>query len=247
MPEGTNVGTSKSSSFLFYIGAFVIIVLFVSATFLLRKSGPRQKESSSPDKTTEFTTGGDVLRFAQNCFYLTSGSQTLRVEFVKAHRTMPERPAGRRATHRPRFLQGNPGDRSTRPARWKTGANPVSQIVYSNLWDGVTVTYDVTTAATARSIYELEPGSKPEDIRLHYDLPVTRQSDGSLRVVFQSASLNQSAPRAWQESDGVGVPVQAAFVQSGEHDVGFTIEQYDRSLPLFIRFNLELEHPSQPQ
>src|SRR5206468_10233567 len=75
--------------------------------------------------------------------------------------------------------------------------------------------------------------------------PVSVQSDGSLRISFQTGAMTESAPQAWQEINGQRVPVQVAFrifeptirnpkSEIRNQEVAFTVGDYDRSLPLFI-------------
>ena len=78
----------------------------------------------------------------------------------------------------------------------------LSRVTYPNLWDGVTLIYDAPSGAVVRSTYRLEAHANAGNIRLRYNAPVAVQSDGSLRVSFQTGTLNESAPQAWQERNG---------------------------------------------
>src|SRR5207253_68833 len=60
------------------------------------------------------------------------------------------------------------------------------------------------------------------------------QSDGSLRISFQTGAMTESAPRAWQERDGKQLPVQIAFSQLVENEIAFAVGDHDLGLPLFI-------------
>ncbi len=205
----------SAAAALFFL--FALVFLVAGAASSLRQTEPLKfKRSAEPQEMLQFTSGGHVLGFSRNCVYVATGSHALRVEFVNAHPTSP-------------ISAGVPSDgNATRKA------SPLSRVTYSNLWDGVTLTYDAPGGAIARSTYRLEPYAKPENIRLRYNAPVSIQGDGSLRTVFRTGAVTESAPQAWQEQNGKRMPVQVAFVQRGEDGIGFRTGQYDRSQPLFI-------------
>ena len=211
------LASCRSWRFVACIGTFAVAVLVVG-TILSRHqtSSSRSHAAAPPRDSVQFVSDGHVLGFATNCVYVASGSHALRVEFVDARRTTPNRSSvadNSENTNSPRGL---------------------SQVSYTNLWDGITLTYDVTVAGIAQTTYRLEPYARAENIILRYNAPVVTQSDGSLRAVFHSGFFKESAPRAWQERNGKRVPVQVAFVSRGEHKVGFALEDYDRTAALFI-------------
>jgi hypothetical protein len=110
----------------------------------------------------------------------------------------------------------------------------LSQVTYSNLWDGITLSYDAPRGAVIRSTYRVEPHADAGNICLRYNAPITVQDDGSLRVSFQTGSVNETAPQAWQERGGKRVPVRIAFAPREKAELTFAIGEYDRSEPLFI-------------
>jgi hypothetical protein len=172
----------------------------------------------APDKILQFTSGGHVLGFGSDGVTVAGGSHALRVQFVNAHRSVPvsDGPSGK----------GLPGDTQR--------AAPLSKVTYANLWDGVTLTYDAPGGAVVRSTYRIDAYASPGNIRLRYNAPVSVESDGSLRISFQTGAMNESAPQAWQERDGKRVPTRIAFSQRGKDEIGFVVGEYDRSEPLFI-------------
>ena len=157
--------------------------------------------------------GGHVLGFAADAAYVAGSSHALRVQFVNAR---PTNPVGSAA----------PGGAQR--------AAPLSQVTYPNLWDGITLTYDAPGGALVRSTYRIEPHADAGNIRLRYNAPVAVQEDGSLRVSFQTGTVNESAPQAWQERNGKRVPVRIAFAPRENTELAFAVGEYDRSEPLFI-------------
>ncbi|HTC78444.1 MAG TPA: SBBP repeat-containing protein, partial [Terriglobales bacterium] len=107
-------------------------------------------------------------------------------------------------------------------------------VTYPSLWEGVTLIYDAPSGAVVRSTYRLDAHANVGNIRLRYNAPVAVQSDGSLRVSFQTSTLNESAPQAWQERDGKRVPVRIAFAPRGNAELTFAVGEYNRGEPLFI-------------
>ena len=167
----------------------------------------------APNNILQFTSGGHVLGFAADAVYVASGSHALRVQFVNPRTTNPVSAAAPDGAQR---------------------AAPLSQVTYPNLWDGVTLTYDAPGDAIVRSTYRIEPQADAGNIRLRYNAPVAVQDDGSLCVKFQTGTVNESAPQAWQEHDGKRVPVRIAFAPRGKAEITFAVGEYDRSEPLFI-------------
>ena len=172
-----------------------------------------KRDLSGPSDILQFTSGGHILGFAADAVYVASGSHALRVEFVNPRATKPLSAVERNGEQR---------------------AAPLSQVIYPNLWDGVTLTYDAPSGAVVRSTYRVEPYADAGSIRLRYNGPVAVQADGSLCVSFRSGTVNESAPLAWQERDGKRAPVRIAFAPHENAEVTFAVGEYDRSEPLFI-------------
>jgi hypothetical protein len=196
-----------------------VIILLGATVFIngqVEAAGSTLPEAA--DKVLQFTSGGHVLGFGSDGVTVAGGSHALRVQFVNAHNSIPvsDGPSGK----------GLPGNTQQ--------AAPLSRVTYPNLWDGVTLTYDAPGGAVARSTYRIDAYARSENIRLRYNAPVSVESDGSLRISFQTGAMNESAPRAWQQRDGQRVPVRIAFTQRGKTEIGFAVGKYDRSELLFI-------------
>ena len=170
-------------------------------------------DPTAPSDILQFTSGGHVLGFAADAIFVASGSHALCVQFVNPCPIHP--------------LSAAAPDGAPRVA-------PLSRVTYPNLWEGVTLTYDSPSGAVVRSTYRIEPHGNAGNIRLRYNAPVAVQDDGSLRVSFQTGSVNESAPQAWQERDGKQVPVRVAFAPRENAELTFAVGDYDRSEPLFI-------------
>jgi hypothetical protein len=172
-----------------------------------------QGDLTAPNDILQFASGGHVLGFASDAVYVAGGSHALRVQFVNPRKTHPISTAEPKGTQR---------------------AASLSQVTYPNLWDGVTLTYDAPSGAVVRSTYRIEPHADAGNIRLRYNAPLVVQDDGSLRISFQTGTVNESAPHAWQERDGKHIPVRIAFAHGGNAELTFAVGEYDRNEPLFI-------------
>jgi hypothetical protein len=178
-----------------------------------RSNAAGSVQGSRPDEILQFTSGGHLLSFEANAIYVAGGSHALRIEFVDPCTTNA-------------FAAG--ADDHAK------GAAPLSQVSYSNLWDGVSLTYDAPGDGVVRSTYRLAAHADAGAIRLRYNAPIALLNDGSLRVAFKTGTINESAPKAWQQRDGKRVLVQVAFAPHDNSEVGFVLGEYDRNAPLFI-------------
>ena len=159
----------------------------------------------------QFTAGGHVLGFSSSGIYAATGSHALHVDFVGANSVQPQAEAP------------------------STGgkAAPLSRVQYPDLWQGIRLIYDAPPGGILRSTYQLEAGADVSMIRLRYNAPLTVNADGSLSIAFETGTLNESAPLAWQVISGKQVPVVVSYTQR-ENEVGFVLGQYDARYPLTI-------------
>ncbi len=163
----------------------------------------------------QFKAGGHVLGFQPNKVFLAGLDHALSIEFLGTQGVMPISAATAPATD------------ST------TGAPLLATVVYRNLWEGVSLSYEATEEGIAESIYHVAPGGDVSSIRLRCNVPVEPQGDGSLRYRFARGYVTESPPVAWQEVEGNRVPVTAEFRVSGD-EVGFVLGPYDRTQSLII-------------
>jgi hypothetical protein len=173
-------------------------------------------ESNAPTDLLQFAAGEHALGFAAGSVYAATGSHALHVDFVNANRVQPQ-------SDTPTSLQGQ--------------AASLSRVTYADLWQGITLTYTAGAGSIYTTTYSLEPGADPADIHLHYNAPLTKNEDGTLSIDFETGTMAESAPIAWQEIQGQRVPVDATSRVSGQ-DVGFILDSYDPHFALMIDPNL---------
>lgn len=165
------------------------------------------EQSVAEEKLLQFTSGGHVLGFGQDAVIVAGMDRMLRVEFVGGR---PVRPVAQ--------------DADTAET-----AQPLSQVTYSEVWEGVDVVYRTTAGGIFESVYRVRnPSGGPgaEHIRLRYNRPVSLDGQGNLVTAFSNGNMIESAPMAWQEVGGARRPVQVAFVLRGECEVGFDLSGF---------------------
>jgi hypothetical protein len=169
-------------------------------------------KSAAPADLLQFTSGGHALGFAAGGMYAATGSHALHVGFLGANAIPPQ---------------------ADSPASADGKAAPISRVIYTNLWDGITLAYTAGAGNIYTTTYTLEPGADPGDIRLLYNTPLTLNEDGTLGIAFETGGMTESAPIAWQEIQGRRVPVDVSFRVSGQ-EVSFALGSYDPRYALTI-------------
>jgi hypothetical protein len=176
-------------------------------------------QANASDDLLQFTSSGHVLGFSQNGVIIGSGSHMLRTNFVNGSAVAPQ------------VENGIAGEQA--PGQ----SPPLGRVTYRNVWDGVTVVYEATPGAIVKSTYYVdvtEKGIPVERIRLGYNRPLSIDEQGNLVIAYEIGTMVESAPVAWQEIDGIRVPVGAFFVLYGEREAGFSLDDYVPGIPVVI-------------
>jgi len=177
-------------------------------------SNPAQaSQAMEPFPGIQFNVGGHVLAFGQESVHITGTSHVLKVNFIGT--------SG--AIQYPKYDADNYGYTQIR-----------NRVTYTDLWPGISLTYESTPGGIIKSTYNLEPGANPNRIGLHYNVPVQIGKNGDLRFSLQKGEMHETAPVAWQEINGQRKTVDAAFHQVGKQSIGFTLGRYDPAYPLVI-------------
>ncbi len=204
---------------VFSLSIFTILALSLlsinDAGALQNQTIPGADKNTPANNLLQFRAGNHILGFAPTKAYLASVDHALTIEFLGTKGVVP------RAE----------GDASASGSTTK--AQSLKKVVYQNLWDGISLTYEATKDGITESTYQIAPGADVSKIRLKYNVPVEKQSNGSLKFRFEKGTLTESAPTAWQEIDGKHVPVTVSFKVSGE-EIGFSVGKYDSAKPLII-------------
>jgi PKD repeat protein len=113
-------------------------------------------------------------------------------------------------------------------------------IRYDGVLPGINLTYSGAKGTLKRE-YEVSPGADPLAIRLRYAGAenISISSDGSLLVSTLFGNLTEAAPVTYQIDNGVRTEVPSKYILLEDGLVGFSIGEYNRSIPLVIDPYLE--------
>jgi len=167
----------------------------------------------------QFTSAGHVLGFGEDGVIVASARHMLRTDFLDARAVSPE-------------ADGEVSGGSSAGA-----VPPLGRVTYRNLWDGVTVVYEASGGAVAKSTYYIdvtEEGVRVDLIRLGYNRPVQIDEKGNLLIIYEDGTMVESAPVAWQETEGGRKPVTVTYDLRGEREVGFSLGDYAPGIPVVI-------------
>lgn len=173
---------------------------------------PGDVAPSSQTPSVRLWAGGHLLGFSADQMTVSSGRHTFTVEFAGAQHVQPQN-----------FGPDSQGD-----------IQSLGEVLYPNLWPGIDLRYRATPDGIAESVWRLQSGADASLIRLHYSHPLRLNADGSLSIIHETGTLDESAPKAWQELRGRRVPVSVAFTLTGEHDVEFSLGEHDPEHPVWI-------------
>jgi hypothetical protein len=179
----------------------------------------------APNRMLQCTSGRHVLGFRSQKMFVAGADHALKVEFLGARSVFPKaRKKSATSQHQARV------------------SNPLEVVTYSNLWDGITLVYESCEGGVVKSTYHIAPGtaqagrvtSPVERIRLRYNVPVRLDDKGNLTMSFETGQMVESAPVAWQEMGGRRVPVSVSYLLLGQHEVGFSVGDYDPRFTLLL-------------
>jgi hypothetical protein len=119
-------------------------------------------------------------------------------------------------------------------SRWQSGLPSYEEISLGEVWRGISVSLRAR-GTTVEKIFTVEPGARPEKIRLglHGTPSLRIDADGALVARTGSGEARFTAPAAYQELDGARRPVTATYVVHGTL-YGFRLGNYDHALPIII-------------
>ncbi len=208
----------------------LIRVSLVAAAAYLLATTPVAGAAAPPAGTglQQYRSGGHVLGFDSAGYYTSNGTYALRVGFEGSAGAEPVA-SGVAATPA--------GDAP--PVVGSQDVPDLERVKYRGVWPGIGVEYDAPKGGIARSTWTVAPGADPKTIRLRYNRPVALTGNGSLRIGFETGTMTESAPIAWQDVDGRRQPVEVSFATTDDDLVGFAVGAYRSDLPLVIDPTLE--------
>src|SRR4030042_4975999 len=105
----------------------------------------------------QFKAGGHLLGFQPGKVYFASLDHALSVEFLGTLGVMPKTAAE----------GGETGKKSKVPS--------LGRVVYEDLWEGISLTYEAREGGIAESTYHVGSWAEVSKIRLRYNVPVGAQ------------------------------------------------------------------------
>ncbi len=156
-------------------------------------------------------------------------AQSVQVRFIGADPNTSLLPLERKLGVIHRYLGAD-------SAHWQTGLPTYAALSYQHLYPGIDLRYDGHDGSL-KGTYTVAPGAQPDRIRWQYDnaQAVTLDpSTGDLHVDLGAARLIERAPIAWQTRSGVNVPIDVRYAAQRDGSFGFSVDEYDPTLPLII-------------
>lgn len=179
-----------------------------------------------PDNTTtrlfeQFNAGGHVIGFQSRGVYIAGRDHVLRVEFLDAYSVAP-------------VANCLSAEQEEQQTELNGRRQPVDKVTYSQLWNGVSVTYESSGGGIVKSSFRLDSGDDVVKIRLRYNVPLRMEDNGSLCFAFATGEMYESAPKAWQDIGTERIPVAVSFRVFPGHEVGFALGAYNPECPVVI-------------
>ncbi len=156
-------------------------------------------------------------------------AQPVRVHFIGADANTSLTPLNKKLGVISRYLGA---DRT----QWQTHLPTYAALLYKNLYPGIDLRYDGHDGSL-KGTYTVAPGISPDQIHWRYDGAdnvTIDPSTGDLHIDLGGTRLIERAPIAWQTRSGVDVPIGVRFAAQRDGSFGFSVDEYDPTLPLII-------------
>ena len=174
--------------------------------------------TSDPNELLAFTTStGQRVAFADSEYLVGGSDHLLRVDFVGANLALP-------------VQQGADSDQITLDSQSADYRN----VLYTDLWADIDVVFESDTNTLLKSTYYIDAGVSVDNIHLQYNQQLSIDEAGNLVMHFENGTMNESAPIAWQDIDGMRHYIEVAFRLIGDNELGFVVGDYDAEYELVI-------------
>lgn len=121
-------------------------------------------------------------------------------------------------------------------AKWRNGIPHYKELRYAAVWDGVSLETSSSEDGLKMN-WLLDKPLRTSSIQLHWAGVDSLEIDatGNLLVHHALGTLTDLAPIAYQEIDGIKIPVECAYQLYGEFDFGFELTgDYSTEVPIVI-------------
>jgi gliding motility-associated-like protein len=121
------------------------------------------------------------------------------------------------------------------PSKWAREVENYGILTYENIYQNIDLQY-YTESSSVKTDFILHPGSKPEDIKLHYTgmESVNITAEGDLLIQTKYGTFREHVPVACQHIDGKEQQVQVKYKKFADGNVGFEASGYNTDYDLII-------------
>ena len=126
------------------------------------------------------------------------------------------------------FMGDNPKD-------WRSNIQSYNIITLGEVWEGVTVNLKANSK-NIEKLFVVSPDGNPESIRFSVDgiEELSLTASGEMKLGIRNKSIGFTRPIAYQEINGSRKSIEVSFRLIDKNTYGFTVGDYDRSMPLII-------------
>jgi len=198
-------------------------LLFVNSFVVKAEDSVTQEETNSEvrkeeDNLLQFTSNGSIIGFKNDGVIVAGKDKMVSFNFVDGNSVVPQ------------------SDNQTTTENTTTDNKPqeLTKVTYSNVWNGVNLTYEKTNTSVLKSTYYLDNPDKVNSIILKYNRPIKLDSSGNLLIKFDTGVITEQAPTAYQETPQGPHIVPVSFTILPDDKLTFTISDFLPNLPLII-------------
>jgi hypothetical protein len=121
------------------------------------------------------------------------------------------------------------------PARWRTNVATYARVKYRDVYPGIDLVY-YGNQRQLEYDWIISPGAEPGAIRFAIEgaKRIKVDSSGDLVLAIAGGEVRLHKPVVYQETEGVRHEIAGGFVSPSNHEVAFSIADYDRTRPLVI-------------
>ena len=121
------------------------------------------------------------------------------------------------------------------PAKWHRDVPQFARVRYSEVYPGIDLVF-YGNQSRLEYDFDVAPGRDPRQVELRFQgaQDVSIDPGGDLVLTISGRDVRLHAPRIYQTIDNQERPVQGRFELRGENEVGFALDEYDRSRALVI-------------
>lgn len=119
--------------------------------------------------------------------------------------------------------------------KWRTNVPTYSGVKYTAVYPGIDLVY-YGNQRLLEYDFVVAPGADPQAIGIRFEgvRKLTLSRNGALVIRVGGSEVIEPAPVVYQEIDGRRKTVAGRYVLRGKNRIGFSVDEYDHSLPLVI-------------